>query len=131
MRSDVVAPLARVPYPLACIVLGLGLGWLPKFLHGPIPEKFDAYYISGSAAVWAYYLSRLLIGFWIGISTWPAAWWLRGPLCGFLALLPVTFFSLAVPSCGPRCMAINLTTGTFVGTLIAGIAFWLTGRHHR
>jgi len=123
-------PLVRLPYPLVCLLLGLALGWLPKLLHGPIPEKFNLHYIWGAVAVWAYYAARLTIGFWVGISAWPRAWWLRGPLCGLVALLPVTLFSLAVPECGPTCMAINLTTGTGVGLLVGGLAFVLTGKHH-
>jgi hypothetical protein len=122
--------LVRLPYPLVCLLLGLALGWLPKLLHGPIPEKFNLHYIWGAVAVWAYYAARLTIGFWVGISAWPRAWWLRGPLCGLVALLPVTLFSLAVPECGPTCMAINLTTGTGVGLLVGGLAFVLTGKHH-
>jgi hypothetical protein len=27
-------------------------------------------------------------------------------------------------------MTANLATGSVVGTLVAGIAFWITGRHH-
>jgi len=90
----------RLPYLPLCIALGLVLGWAPTLVHGPIVEKFNVLYIRGSYAVWGWYLSRMLIGFWIGISSWPRPWFLRGPLCGFLALLPVTFVSLAMPGCG-------------------------------
>jgi hypothetical protein len=90
-----------LPYPLFCTLLGLVLGWAPMFLHGPIPEKFDLLYIKGSIAVWAYYSARLLIGFVVGISVWPEPWWVRGPLLGFLTMLPVTFIALATPGCGP------------------------------
>jgi hypothetical protein len=69
-------------------------------IHGPIPEKFNVLYIRGVVAIWAYYTARLSIGFWIGVSTWPARWYLRGPLCGFLSLLPITFVALAMPGCG-------------------------------
>ena len=93
-------PLASVPYPLVCTLLGLALGWLPWLLHGPAPRKFSVLYIDGSIAVWAFYSARLLIGFFVGISTWPAAWYLRGPLCGLLVLLPVTLVALATPRCG-------------------------------
>jgi hypothetical protein len=92
--------LARVPYPLVCALLGLVLGWLPYFLHGPIPWKFNVLYIQGQIAVWAYYSARLLIGFVVGISVWPRPWYLRGPLCGFVTMLPVTFVALATPRCG-------------------------------
>lgn len=57
----------------------------------------------------------MLIGTWVGLTTWPQPWWIRGPLCSFLAMLPVTIVSLAVPTCGPVCMGWNLTTGTAVG----------------
>jgi hypothetical protein len=92
--------LDRVPYPVVCTVLGLVLGWLPRLIHGPAPIKFSVLYIDGSIAVWAYYSARLLIGFFVGITTWPAAWYLRGPLCGFFLMLPVTFVALATPRCG-------------------------------
>ncbi len=91
---------ARAPYVLVCTVLGLVLGWVPLLLHGPIPEKFDVLYIRGSVAVWAFYSARLSIGFLVGVSAWPVRWYLRGPLLGFLALLPVTFVALATPGCG-------------------------------
>jgi hypothetical protein len=83
-----------------CAGLGLLLGWIPLWLHGPIREKFDVLYIQGSLAVWGWYVARMSIGFWIGVSTWPRPWWLRGPLFGFLALLPLTLVSLAMPGCG-------------------------------
>lgn len=119
-----------MPYVLVCALLGFVLGWIPMLFHGPIPEKFDLYYIHGAVAVWAYYLARLFIGFWVGVSSWPQRWWLRGPLCGFLVMLPVTFFSLAVPSCGPECMFWNLVSASTVGLAVAGAAFGITGRHH-
>ena len=93
---------ARLPYPLVCTLLGLVLGWVPRFLHGPIPEKFNVLYIRGVIAVWAFYSARLLIGFMLGITRWPERWYLRGPLVGFLMLLPVTFVALATPGCGFR-----------------------------
>ena len=80
--------------------LGLVLGWLPWLLHGPIPDKFNVLYIDGSIAVWAFYTARLSIGFFVGITDWPGAWYVRGPLMGFLCLLPVTLISLATPGCG-------------------------------
>jgi hypothetical protein len=89
-----------MPYTAVCILLGLALGWIPAQLHGPIPAKFNAHYIDGAIAIWAFYAARLGIGFWVGVTVWPARWWLRGPLVGFLAILPVTFFSLATPECG-------------------------------
>ena len=92
--------LARVPYPLVCTALGLVLGWAPIFVHGPIARKFDVLYIQGSIAVWAYYTARLSIGFWIGVTTWPGRWWLRGALCGLLSMLPVGWMALATPGCG-------------------------------
>ncbi len=91
---------ARIPYPVLCTALGLVLGWLPLLVHGPHPSKFNVLYIDGSIAVWAYYSARLLVGFFVGITHWPSRWYLRGPLCGFLTLLPVTFVALATPRCG-------------------------------
>jgi hypothetical protein len=90
----------RIPYPLVCALLGLVLGWLPWMIHGPIPEKFNILYIEGSIAVWAYYSARLSIGFWVGISSWPHAWWLRGPMVGIVAMLPLGLLALATPRCG-------------------------------
>ncbi len=90
----------KLTYPFLCTLLGGVLGWVPWFLHGPIPEKFNVLYIQGSIAVWAFYSARLLIGFFVGITLWPAAWYLRGPLCGFLIMLPVTFVALGTPRCG-------------------------------
>ena len=58
------------------------------FLHGPIPEKFNLFYLRGAVAVWSWYTARLLIGFMVGITCWPRRWYLRGPLCGFLMMLP-------------------------------------------
>ncbi len=63
----------------------------------PIPQKFNLLYLRGDVAVWAYYGARLLIGFVVGISVWPSAWYLRGPLCGFFTMLPVSIVSLATP----------------------------------
>ena len=88
-----------LPYPAVCLVLGLLLGWSPRLLHGPIAEKFNPHYIQGAVAVWAFYSARLLIGLWIGITGWPQRWYLRGPLVGFLTLLPVTFIPLASRAC--------------------------------
>jgi len=90
----------RLSYPLTCVLLGLVLGWVPLWLHGPIAHKFNVLYIDGSIAVWAFYGSRLLVGWWVGVSTWPQPWFVRGPLCGFLTLLPVSLISWATPGCG-------------------------------
>jgi hypothetical protein len=87
-------------YRLLCAALGLGLGWVPYLLHGPIPGKFNVLYIDGSIAVWGFYTARMMPGLLIGASTWPRAWYVRGPLIGFLALLPVSLISLATPGCG-------------------------------
>jgi hypothetical protein len=45
-------------------------------------------------------------------------------------LVPLCFVSLATPGCGPPCAALNLSTAVAVGTLVAAIAFVLTGKHH-
>src|SRR5262245_30856327 len=99
-----------LPYPLVCAVLGLFLGWLPSFFHGPIPEKYNLHYIRGAVAVWAWYNARMLIGLLVGITAWPPQWYLRGPLCGLLMLGPLGFMSLATPECGPPCMFWNCTS---------------------
>lgn len=91
-----------VPYVLACTLIGLVVGWLPILVHGPIPEKFDVLYIKGNIAVWGFYSARLLIGFMVGVTRWPARWYLRGPLCGFLIMLPLGIVALATPGCGFR-----------------------------
>jgi hypothetical protein len=118
-------------YTLLCAVLGAGIGWLPKLLHGPIAYKFDVHYLYGARMVWAFYSARLLVGLWVGLTTWPRQWWLRGPLCGLLAMLPVVFVSLATPECGWPCFQVNLASAAGVGLAVGGLAFALTGRHHR
>ena len=96
MRSG----LRRLPYSLLCALLGLALGWMPVLFHGPIPYKFNILGIRGDIVVRGFYLARLSIGYWVGVTAWPPRWWLRGPLCGFLTLLPLTFVVLATPGCG-------------------------------
>lgn len=130
-RNEATPDPAASRYTLLCVALGLALGWVPLWLHGPVPEKFDVLYIEGSIAIWGWYVARMAIGFWIGVATWPRLWWLRGPLLGALSLLPLTCVSLAMPRCGWPCMAVNLTSGAGIGAAVAGIAFALTGRHHR
>jgi hypothetical protein len=83
-----------------CTLLGLVLGWLPVLIHGPIPAKFNALYIHGEVAVSAFYCSRLLIGLFVGITRWPQQWYVRGPFCGLLLMLPVGLIALATPGCG-------------------------------
>lgn len=90
----------RRPYGLICTLLGFAFGWLPLFVHGPIPQKFNVLYIRGAIAVWGYYSARLLIGFLVGITRWPAPWYLRAPMCGLLMMFPLTLISLAMPGCG-------------------------------
>lgn len=92
--------MSGLSYPFVCIVLGAVLGWLPSFLHGPIPQKYDVLYIDGHTAVWGWYAARMLIGVAVGASHWPAAWYLRGPACGALMMLPLSIVSLATPGCG-------------------------------
>jgi hypothetical protein len=98
--------------------------------HGPIPEKFDQFYLNGAVIVWGFYLARLVIGYWVGVTQWPPQWYLRGPLCGLLAMVPLTMISLGTPTCGVPCMLWNLVTASLVGTIVAGIAYAVTGRHH-
>lgn len=90
----------KLPYPLVCALLGLALGWIPALVHGPIAQKFDVLYIQGSIAVWGFYSARLLIGLVVGVTVWPARWYLRGPLWGSLTLFPLTLISLAMTGCG-------------------------------
>jgi hypothetical protein len=80
--------------------MGLVAGWIPLLLHGPIEQKFNVHYLHGATAVWAFYASRLSIGLWVGATSTPRPWWLRGPLCGALAMLPVGLIALSVPGCG-------------------------------
>jgi hypothetical protein len=121
--------MARIPYALLCTLLGVMLGLLPRLVHGPIPEKYDVLYIKGAIAVWGWYLARSAIGFLVGITSWPERWWLRGPLCGLVMLVPLSFVSLATPGCGAPCAASNVGTAVAVGTAVGGLAFLLTGRH--
>jgi len=120
-----------LPYTLLCTLVGLVLGWFPWLVHGPIPEKFNLYYIRGAVAVWGWYNARMLIGFLVGITTWPPQWYVRGPLCGLLMLFPLGFVSLATPTCGPVCMFWNEVSASAVGFSVAAIAFFLTGKSHR
>lgn len=69
--------------------------------HGPIPEKFEQFYISGSWAVWAWYTTRISIGLLVGITVRPRIFWLRGALVGGLLMFPLGLVSIAVPTCGP------------------------------
>ena len=124
---------SRVPpsaYPLLCAAIGFVIGWTPKLFHGPIPEKFDYYQLHGSFMVWAFYLSRLLIGVFVGITVLPRRWYVRGPLLGAVLMVPPGFISLATPTCGPTCMFWNVTTGSIVGLSVAGVAYALTRMHH-
>jgi len=113
---------ARLGYRWVCVLLGLVVGWFPMLLHGPIPQKFDVLYIDGSVSVWGFYLARLLIGAVVGLTTWPARWWLRGPLCGLLMMLPPGIVLLGVPGCGGMCTVYNLLTATVIGLVVAGAA---------
>ena len=98
LLSPPMSPPLR--YRLLCTTLGLVLGWGPYLLHGPIPDKFNVLYIDGSIAVWGFYTARMLSGFFIGATTWPAPWFVRGPLLGFLCMWPLSLISLATPGCG-------------------------------
>lgn len=89
----------KLPYPLVCALVGLALGWVPLFVHGPIAYKFNIFRLDGETLVWAFYSARLLIGFLVGITAWPPRWYLRGPLCGVLVMFPVSLVALATPGC--------------------------------
>jgi hypothetical protein len=99
-RARLEEGVAARRYTLFCVALGLLIGQAPRLFHGPIEAKFDPYGLEGSVAVWGWTLARSSVGVWVGASTWPAAWWFRGPLFGALALLPLTFVSLAMANCG-------------------------------
>lgn len=115
-------------YRVVSTLLGLVLGWLPWLVHGPAVAKFDAVRMNGHLAVTAYFVARLSIGIWVGLTAWPETWWLRGVLCGVLAMLPAACVSLATPGCGPWCGLANLGSGTAIGLLVSGGALVLTGR---
>ncbi len=119
-----------LPYLLVCVALGLVLGWVPGLLHGPIAEKFNVLFIRGAIAVWAWRIARLSVGLWIGISVWPRPWWLRGPLCGLLAILPLCLVSIATPGCGWPCAGLNAASATTLGLVVAGGVRLVTGRDH-
>jgi hypothetical protein len=121
-RVDLGGRIRGVPYALFCTILGVALAWIPTFLHGPIPYKYDILGIRGHVAVWAWYTARLLIGFVVGITDWPSWWFLRGLLCGLVMMLPVSIVSLATPGCGPTCMSWNVFTGAMIGLVVAGVA---------
>jgi hypothetical protein len=121
----------QIPYPVLCTLVGIVLGVLPRFVHGPIPEKYDILYIKGAVAVWGWYVARSAIGFLVGITSWPEPWWLRGPLCGAIMLVPLSFVSLATPGCGPPCAASNVGSAVAIGTAVGAIAWLVTRKHHR
>jgi len=123
-------PSANVRYIVVCIVLGLALGWLPALVHGPIPEKWDVYGVRGATLVWGYYVARASIGLLVGITGVPSAWYLRGPLCGLLVMLPLGFVGLANPLCGPPCMFWNSVTAAAIGFAVGALAWAITGKHH-
>lgn len=119
-----------LPYVAVCTLLGLVLGWLPALAHGPVAEKWSMYGVQGGVLVWGYYVARLSIGLWVGITAVPPAWYLRGPLCGALAMIPLGFVGLSNPMCGVPCMGWNSLTGATVGFAVGGLAWSITGRHH-
>lgn len=119
-----------VSYVLVCTLAGLVLAWLPRLVHGPIPEKFALVRLNGAVAVWTFYTARLLIGFFVGCGVWPRRFWLRGPLYGVLLMLPPAFLALANPGCGWSCCAWNVSTGAAVGLLAGAAGRLVTGRDH-
>jgi hypothetical protein len=117
-------------YAAICTALGLAIGWLPGLAHGPIAEKWDVHGVTGSLVVAGYYVARMTIGLWVGITSVPSAWYLRGPLCGALAMLPLGFIGLSNSLCGPPCMFWNTVTGATVGFAVGALAWSITGRSH-
>jgi len=84
----------------------------------------------GVCTLLGFYLARLLIGSFVGNTSWPERWWLRGPLCGFLGMLPAGIILLGVPGCGGMCTVYNLLSATTIGFVVAGGAWLATARHH-
>ncbi len=117
-------------YRLTCIVAGVVFGLLPGLFHGPIPYKYDVLHIDGHIAVAGFYAARMMIGAFVGLTNYPGAWYIRGPMCGFLVMFPLTMISLATPGCRATCMFWNLVTATIVGLLVAATARVVTGRSH-
>jgi hypothetical protein len=117
----------RLRYVATSVALGLVLGWLPGFAHGPIAAKWDVHGVDGEWVVWAYRAARLSIGMWVGVVAVPAAWALRGPLCGMLVMMPLGMVGLSNEYCGPPCMFWNMATGAAVGFAVGGLAWSLTG----
>lgn len=117
-------------YTALCAVLGVVLGWIPGLVHGPIAEKWSFYGIAGGTLVWGYAFARMSIGLWVGMTGSPPQWYLRGPLCGALAMLPLGFVALANPMCGAPCMGWNTLSGAAVGFAVGGLAWSITGKHH-
>jgi hypothetical protein len=130
VSEEKVAMEHRLAYPIVCTLLGAILGWAPVLVHGPIAERFDALFMKGWIAVWAFYASRLLIGFFVGVSRWPRPWYVRVPLCGFLLMLPPGLIALSAPGCGSRCMLVNELSAMAIGTAVAGLARAITGKDH-
>ena len=122
--------MPRLSYTAVCTALGIALGWLPSLIHGPMPEKWSVYGIHGATLVIGYHVARMSIGLWVGLTARPEPWWLRGPLCGALAMFPLGFVVLANPLCGATCMAWNTTTGAAVGFMVGALAWSITGKHH-
>lgn len=91
---------ATLPYTVVCALIGAVLGWLPMFVHGPIAEKWSYFYLDGTIMVWGWVVARLSIGLLVGMTSVPRAWWLRGPICGALVMLPLGIVSLGNPMCG-------------------------------
>jgi hypothetical protein len=132
-RDGLGAPLAGRPanlrYVAVSTAIGLLLGWLPALVHGPVAEKWNVHGVHGGTLVAGYFVARLSIGFWSGAVVVPRAWFLRGPICGALAMLPLGFVGLSNDLCGGPCMFWNTATAAAVGFATAGIAWSITGRH--
>ena len=116
-------------YLAVCTALGLALGWLPGLVHGPVAAKWDVHAVDGTWVVGGYLAARLSIGLWVGISSTPSSWYLRGPLCGALAMVPVGLVAVSNPLCGSPCMFWNTLSGSAVGFAVAGLAWSITGMH--
>jgi hypothetical protein len=43
---------SRLFYVLVCVVSGLICAWVPSFLHGPMHQNCDLFYLNGAVMVW-------------------------------------------------------------------------------
>ena len=120
----------RLGYRGVCTLLGLIAGWVPMLFHGPIPQKFDVLYIEGAVTVWGFYLARLLIGFFVGNTSWPAPWYVRGPLCRLPGDAALRDHPARRPRLPGHVHLLQPAERDDHRLLVAAGAWLLTGRNH-